>query len=568
MSLSVVKRPEGRVLDSTAVSAAVTSSSGALFTKTSHGLTNGDYIYVSSSVDAYNGFWYVSFVSINTFRIREYETAIDQPYIKDATVSYYKSILTHGWQCVHLPIVYKLKSTIWPTNSDDTARSITSFSNYNGYTYINASGDIKATGVAASLEQVILSGTSVDGVYKIIQWFSDTNFVINLAYSAGNVLSTGSVQYYYYNYCAIVRVFAGIPSGHTWEFKKEYEQVAEIQLIPDQQGVVTVNISDFIKKKIEVIKNNALLYTLPNNIDAWCNFYISYAESYDDSNGYTVETYTSSFISDQSNFEGYAVNAKLPFKSKYSGHLSEYVSGLTSNTRQGWLTVFDSPTLFVGKYFDISYINNSASSGSYIKRQVYVRNVLKEEFIDTQSDGDQGVYRYVIEQSGWSEDRIDITLYNSSNVQLSETLTITVNQDCSQNDFYLVWMNYLGGYDYWNFTAKKEYFTDVLESKTSEQNVYTNWPNSYGEFADSILKQTLRKSKSRITVSSQFLSTEQEDAIKYIVGSPLVQICVSQQDRRTVIVDPSTLRIRKDRDKTRTLTIGVTYTDELPAQQL
>ena len=134
MALTIVKRPQGYVLDTTEVTATVTSSSGALFTKTTHGLSTGDFIYIYSGISSYNGYWYVSVVSGNTFRIREYATASDQAYVVGGSVTYFKSVLTHTWNCVHLPIIYKLKSDIWPTNGADTARTITTFSNYNGYT--------------------------------------------------------------------------------------------------------------------------------------------------------------------------------------------------------------------------------------------------------------------------------------------------------------------------------------------------------------------------------------------------------------------------------------------------
>jgi hypothetical protein len=141
---------------------------------------------------------------------------------------------------------------------------------------------------------------------------------------------------------------------------------------------------------------------------------------------------------------------------------------------------------------------------------------------------------------------------------------------CSFTDFYLVWLNYLGGYNYWNFNAKrgKKYSIDITQNTTQEQNIFSQWPNSYGEFADSIVKQTARKSKNLINISSQLLTSAQEDGIKTIVDSPLVQICTSQYDRQTLLVGADTLRIRQDRDKTLSLSISVSYTDERPTQSL
>lgn len=569
MALSVVKRPQGYVLDTTSNTATV---SPPIFTKVAHGLNTGDYIYVYSALSDYNGYWYVSKSSNDTFSLYEYPGSTQLSPVLGGTITYFKSVLTHNWNCVHLPIVYKLKSTIWPTNAEDTARTITTFSNYNGYTYIVASGDIKTTGTASSLEQVILSnvtraGVSIAGDYKILQWFSDTNFVINLAYDASNVLSTGTVQYYYYHYNARIRIYAGTSASHFLGAVNPSVLVTEQRMIPDSSGVITLNISEFIKSKIDIISNNSIKTTLPNNIDAWCNFYITYAESYDDSNGYTVSEVISSYTDDSGTFEGYAVNAKLPFKTRSSGALSQYVPGLTSATKAKWLTAFTRPTLFADKYFDISYIKNTSTAGDYVLREVYVNSVLKAQFIDTQTDYDQGIYRYAITQSGWNEDRIDITLYNSSNVALTETLTIDVFDRCTNQDFYLVWLNYLGGYDYWNFTARKTYSIDTIENKTQEKNIYNTWPNSYGEFADSIVKNTLKRSSNSILVNSQYLTSAQLDAVKLIVTSPLVQICTSQYDRRTLLISGG-LPVKKDEDNTFTVSFNVKYTDELPSQSL
>lgn len=694
MALTVIQRPQGHVLSTTANTATVTSSSGALFTDVAHGLNPGDYIYVYSEVSSYNGYWYVSDTTNDTFKIKEYNTATAESFVVVTTVTYYTSINTHGWSCVHLPIVYKLLSDAWPTNGLDTARTITTFSNYNGYTYIVASGDIKTTGTASALEQVILSGTSVDGVYQITNWFSDTNFVIDLPYSAGNVLSSGTVEYYYYNYHAKIKVYGGISAGHTWQAQKPYELLATIKAVPDSSGIITVNINDILKDKISVLNNNTLLDTLPNNIDAWCNFYITHAESYDDSNMYTVSEYTSSYTDDSSNFEGYAVNSILPFKSINSGYLSEYLGV------RKFLTAFYEPTLFNGYYFDIGFINDFNNTTAELKRENYSDGSLSSTSYQIITSYDDGVYRVPVVQHG-SEDRIDLTIVSrptlqalaswtnqgsgtnwtlganpsltlsasfasskllagtytmlsgieysitysldlagtpsnlssldlylldaslntvgfyhiaddlssngnysntvsltpssngayiafqfsvidvlanvtvdvnsvsaSTSVTLSETKIININEDCANQNFYLSWLNNLGGFDYWNFTARKVYSIDVTSNSISEKNIYNNWPNSYGAFADTIKQQTQRTSNEVIRVSSQFLTTQQEDAIKQIFSSPLVQQVTSKYDRRTVIVDPTTYKIRKDQDDLRTISFDLRYTDDIPSQGL
>ncbi len=581
MAITVVKYPQGHIVDTSGVPAVISSSSGALFTRTTHGLVTGDWIYVVGSLGAYNGYWYVNKVDANTFRIREYATASDVSFVNSGTVVYYKSQLTHGWNAAHLPIIYKLKSDSWPINGVDTARTITTFSNWNGYTALVLAGDIKSSGTASTLESVILSGTSVDGVYKIVQWSSDTAIVIDLIYSGSNVLSSGTCQYYYLNYHAKVKVYAGIDSSHYWYASKPYALIATVKLVPDSAGVMTLNVSEHAMSKLEIFKNDLQEDQLPNDIDAWCRIYISVAEAYDDSNMYTVSEYTSSYADDTT--EVYAVNAKQPFKTRSASTLDDYVSGLTSLTTQKFLTPFTRPTLFSGHYFDVSYIVNNSSPNLYMKRDLYRKTngnySLISSNIDILPDMDQGVYRRAVRQSASLEDRIDLTLYNYYlSTAMSETKTIDIVQpsDCHDTTgIYLTWLNYLGGHDYWYFSAQKVYSVDVTESKNQTVNIYNDYPSSFGEFADSIDKQSSRKTKNTIRVASQFLTKAQVDGIAWIKSSPLVQILtdttvspITYQSLRTVIMDTSTLKKYQDRENMYSISFEITYTDELPVQGL
>lgn len=560
MSLTVVKRPIGlKVTSSTAVDAAVTSSSGALFTKATHGLTTGDFIYIYSTISSYNGYWYVEVIDPDTFKIREYATKAVEAFVVAGTVGYFTCV-TSPWVCVHLPIVYKIQSDLWPINGVDTARTVSSFANYNGYTALSLSGTLH-TGSTA-LEKVIISGTSsLDGVYTILNWISGASIVIDLAYSASSSFSGGTVEYYYYNYHAVIRVFAGLGASNTWTALKPYEQVAEISALPDSTGLITVNVSEFLKKQINIVSNNLLLPTLPNNIDAFCEFYISIAESYDDSNGYTVEEYVSAFADDSTT--GFAANSKLPFKSRDINSMARYVQ---SSTLAEFMTLMTEPVLFPGNYFDISMI----CTASTLRREIYVNDVLVDTLYDvlTTDANNTGIFRIPISQSGWSEDRIDVTLMTNALAVRSHTLTIQVSQQCENQSIYLSWLNYLGGFDYWNFTARKVYSIGVEESKTQEKTIFTDWPDSYGEFADTIKQQTSRTSRNAIRVESQHLTLAQINAIRWIISSPLVQIITSQYDRRTVLVDGSSVRLYQDQDKLFNIGFTISYTDELPSQSL
>lgn len=591
MALTVVSSPEiGGVRFNNPFTARVANDGGHahFINDAGTGTPASQWVYIYSRRRAYNGFWYATFVS-GGFKIGEYPTADYVDYIGSGNVTFYYSGGTDtmmGWNSVHLPIIFKLKSDKWPINTVDTARTVSSFASSNGYTQLTLSGDIKASGSADALEQVEISGTAaLDGVYRILSWSSDVNFVIDLAYSASNSFSGGTVQYYYGNYHAIIKVYAGLPTSHYWEPYKPYELVGTIKQQPDSNGIITVNINEFLKKKIECISNDTLLDTLPNNVNAFCFFYIAFAESYDDANQYgTNDLNTSEYVGPYTTASGtasgtglVAINAKLPFRNRMSGNMFEYTPINQSYSSFGhnskWLTGFAEPTLWPGHYFDVSFIHSFKNAGglgnaNLIERINVVGGVVQAATYEPLTDMWPGVYRIPVEQSAALEEEIRLRLYGTSTGYLSETLVINVSTDCTSQDFYVTWLNHLGGYDYWNFIGESSYGVDIIQSQTQEKNIFTDWPNSYGEFADTITQQTIRRSRQRITLNSQYVSATEIDGLVGIVKSPLVQKMNSIYDKRTLIVDGSSFPQESDNQKLLMVTINVSPTDEEPAQSL
>lgn len=387
MAVTVVKNPSGHKIINQSVQGTITNSAGdALVTFPYHGLGTGDFIYLTSDIEDYNGFWYVTSIDTNSFKISEYNGADFVEYFQDLDIDYYQTN-EHVWSSIFLPIVYKVSNDKWPVNSVDTARTVSSSSNDNGYTNIVLSGAVKSS--VNALEFVKLSGGSVDGVYQIVEVVTDSNLTIDLPYNSGN--SFGTVQYYYNNYQVKVKVFAGLNALHPWASQKPYEEVAELSLTPDENNIVMFSVSDYIQGKV-AIKNNLLIFSYPLNLDAFTGFFISTAESYDESDNYSLVTTESGFSADA--FEGYAIAGKLPFKNAYSGDYSDYV--YTSGSQALWLTAF--PRLFAIEdlYFDISFIKNIRSE-FWIIIDKYVSDYLTATEVIVYPDQGIGVYRIQIE---------------------------------------------------------------------------------------------------------------------------------------------------------------------------
>lgn len=133
--------------------------------------------------------------------------------------------------------------------------------------------------------------------------------------------------------------------------------------------------------------------------------------------------------------------------------------------------------------------------------------------------------------------------------------------------FYISWLNYLGGFDYWPFTGYKDNNLEVVETGTTKRNIFPGWPKSYGANADTITKQTFRKTRKTKVIRSQVLTRTQGTELgEQIKSSILVQYIVSRRDRRTIIVDDSSFTVTQDKNKVHFLNFTITYTDDYPSQ--
>lgn len=346
MAVEAISRPVGYKLDITPESATVTNDGGdALFTNPGHGLSESG-IYIESNIDSYNGFGFVeSGFGFSTFKVEVDGEVI--PFKQNAEVTYYFERLSHAWQCVHLPIVYQLSNDLYPINSVDTVEPAGSYGFINGYFAV-----ITLNPVSFNALDYVKVGDAAGGyrIFQVVEAYSSTITVLNSDGTGG----FDSIQLYRNNYHIDVNVYAGLPSGHPWESEKPYELATTLRFIPDSNNRIKFSIAEILKGYIAT-RNNLTLDTLPNNIDFMTAFYIEYAEGYDVSDGTEVTAFVDEFQDDD--FEGYALNAMLPFKNLYSGFMSEYVDAPAPGELARWLTTMDVPLIFVGLFLDLSFIN-------------------------------------------------------------------------------------------------------------------------------------------------------------------------------------------------------------------
>lgn len=422
MAITILQRPIGVILD-TCVDATINQDYNGFATvnKTAHGLTDDQWVYVQSNVETYNGFWQIDVINTGEFALRQYDGTY-VPYTVSTDITYCPQLNTHGWSCVHLPIVYRISNNRWPVNSIDTVRTISTLNNDLGLARLTLSGTL---GTFEDLSFVKISNAAnsdFNGVYQILDKLSTTNITLSVAYETftNSGLIGASIQLYYGNYNVVVQVYAGINSGHTWASEKPYELAATLELIPDDNNEVLFSINEILKAYVQT-KNNLQLPSLPNNIDFWTNFYISTAEQFDSSDGYTVGTTQTGFTSDQSTFEGTGVNAVLPFKNIHSGYLSEY---LMTNSAAKFLTLFTIPVLFScgddtpDCYSDISFLIDSEYSIT-LRKEFYINDVLQTTVDTDMGVLSSGVIRTELE-ADCTYDRVDITLKAISDLENEE----------------------------------------------------------------------------------------------------------------------------------------------------
>jgi len=421
VAVTILSRPEGHKLDTTLHDAVIYddgAGNALVYTSSAHTLSDGDVVYIESNFDSYNGFKYVDSIAYDYFKIRDSENSDYTSFVQEADISFYISLLQHGWQCVHLPIVYELESDIAPTNNAEESYAptvVVSQENIDGYTRLNLSA---ALSFPHELSYIELVGTGpLAGKYQLTNIAYPWSVDLDLAYDAANVFTPYQVVRYYNNYFVSVDVYAGFESGHRWESVKPMELAATLKLIPDSNNRIKFSIAEVLRGYIET-RNNLTLDTLPNNTDFHVSFYIAYNENYDIGvDGEYVEVFSDEVTTDD--FIGHAVNAMLPFKSLNMSFLSDYIDGEGVLAR--WLTIQDRPVAIVGHFFDLSFLLQY--SGFDLEVTIYKSfegSVTDTEVVSIPNPG-VGVIRVpFIPESGYDQYCIQAATVGEAIVLLSE----------------------------------------------------------------------------------------------------------------------------------------------------
>jgi hypothetical protein len=330
-----------------------------------------------------------------------------------------QALTLNKWSCVHLPIVYELTSNKYPNNTSDPSSGVSSYNSNNGYLRV----DLGGIGTINELDFIKISAPNrpeFDGVHQVLQVESGNVYTLDISYTSGTIDWTGSsFTKYYPNYHAVIKVYAGLVPEHPLQSDKPIELAAELKIVPDANGVCLFSIHEILRAYVET--KNTRVDVPPigdvdpfNDIDFFTYFYIEYAESYDESNAYTIVTFQSSFTQDS--FTGIAVNASLAFRNSNGTFLTDYMNNK-------FLTLFAIPVLFACSqdtpncFQDISFIIQDFDNKK-LKQEYYSKGVkITQTLTDIEDDG-EGLYRAPLTESDCIYDRVDVSVLGDAvNVQ-------------------------------------------------------------------------------------------------------------------------------------------------------
>jgi hypothetical protein len=411
-----------------------------------------------------------------------------------------------------LPVMYGIENTKWPINTEDEEYPMTGTQDLNGYAYILTSEDpLPSFNVG---DYVFVDGAVYSGVYQI-RSVEEFGFVLNTAYISTD---SGTFQKYYNNYSNLVRVYVGIYPEHQDASDDPIELVSTLEIRPNENNLVLADIKQIVQTKLRTL-NDLNLVAGQNDLNLWTSFYISWAERYDGSADGEVVNFISSFTDDTEGIYEDIVYclgsySALQLRSANGGNMYDYIADTTKTPPAVWLTQFTRPRLFLNRYFDVAVILNSTPDDCTVIEYDQNGNVLATTPVVI-GDSDIGVYR------------IDPTIsFNTSTKyftlqmdnDLTELLTIDLDQQCTPQDISLGWLNTLGGWEHWTFTAKKTYGYEVSALSTMQKDIFQNWDTDFIDLQSDSEDLELEVFQV-VTVRSQNLTAAQVQAIARIKTS-------------------------------------------------
>lgn len=140
----------------------------------------------------------------------------------------------------------------------------------------------------------------------------------------------------------------------------------------------------------------------------------------------------------------------------------------------------------------------------------------------------------------------------------SEIKTIDINRKCSNQDLKLTWLNTIGGWEHWTFTARKTYSYNTSNVQTIQRDILEDWDTEFTTGQTESEHISLEANESTV-VRSQNLTLQQVTAIAKIKYSIKVQDMTDEINPLTIIVDKGSIAYTTDQAKTNFIEFIITY---------
>lgn len=494
------------------------------------------------------------------------------------------------WVCVDLPIQYQVYSDKFPVNTFDDNDSISSIADDGaGNAQITLSATLETYVVREYIRITNATNEAYNGVWQVLAVSSSTVITVDAPFIGTD---TGNFQRYYRNYNIHAKIYAGIPDGHTFASENPMEEVGEIKVRPGANNRSILDVSDYIRSEIKPIENQ-LCATLGqgngfqgNDWRIWCAFYVAIAESYDQSDGFEVTTFTSEYEDNMSNEYDlnllYASNSALQFQDPQGRSIGQYAIQDTDpdDVQAQFMTTFEKPRYFYGYEFDISIINalsnDDLSDMGYGLEYVLIEYDSTGAIVTSHQNPlilqDEGIYRFALSEFALqgSTSQVEFYIQRTTGEQVTESKIIIVDREtCGRGSILLRWLNHVGGFDTFHFVRRHDFDLRVSDRLIRRRNIFKDFDDVFttGDTQDDYYNTNAVEAR---TVRSQLLTNDEATQMKWLLSSNKVyevfqttEEGCSRHKQRTVLIDPGEFLLRTLKKKQNKIQFSYRYTDPL-----
>ena len=133
--------------------------------------------------------------------------------------------------------------------------------------------------------------------------------------------------------------------------------------------------------------------------------------------------------------------------------------------------------------------------------------------------------------------------------------------NCVEFNIDLQWLNTLGGFEHWSFTAFKSFGFEIGQTETIERDIFQDWDTDFITGLTESEHISIKANKVT-TVRSQDLTVQQINAIARIKFSIKVNDETDLSNLVTVLVDKGSISYRTDNDKRHSIEFNIRYPNE------